>query len=516
MYTTLDMRIQRAAEEELTKWVESLRRRRMLKPDLRGQGALVCMAVRDGSILAMVGGVGPYEKVQFNRAAPGPPYYGRQPGSAFKPYVWTAALESGFGPNSVVSAEPISVPIGGGRYWSPRGGHGQYTLASALQHSINRVSVRLLLAVGVEKVREYAARMMGIPKSRLRPVPSLALGTSEVSPLEMTVGYCCFPTGGLRPTPRFVRRITDHLGNVLVEQQPQFERVIRFDTAVSMVRMMKRVIAGGTGRRARIPYPCAGKTGTAQDARDTWFVGYTPDLVAAVWIGNDDHSPLRGRAYGGTYCAPVWGKFMARAMKIYPFHDKFPEGPGVKGSRNILAKTKEKTVTLCADTHMRATPYCPRTYEKKFGPDEKIPGYCTLHRGPAATTARPQAPSGPAGSESKPRGRRVTICVDSGQLATPYCPHTAERVFPPGQGPTRPCPLHGPPKAESPEPPKPEQPSAVTPPPGPEAAPPPPAEGPPEPEPPAQPEAGQQPPPAGPPEPPPPPDNNGPPAPEGE
>ncbi|MBC7286785.1 MAG: PBP1A family penicillin-binding protein [Armatimonadetes bacterium] len=445
IYTTLDIRIQQAAEEEMTRWVEDLRKRGMLRRDLRGQGALVCMAVRDGGIVAMVGGIGPFEKVQFNRAAPGPPYFGRQPGSAFKPYVWTAALESGFGPNSVVSGDPISVPIGGGKYWSPRGGHGSYTLASALQWSINRVAVRLLLTVGIERVRDYASRMMGIPKSRLRPVASLALGTSEVSPLEMATGFCCFPTGGMRPTPRYIIRITDHAGNVLLEQPPQFEPVIQRPTAISMIQMMKRVIEAGTGRRARIPYPCAGKTGTAQDARDTWFVGFTPDLVAAVWIGNDDHSPLHGGAYGGTYCAPVWGKFMRRAMEIYPLHGEFPEGAGVTGTRSAAVERRSRVVTLCVDSDQRATPYCPQTYEKEFGPDEEIPGPCRIHGRPARSTSPDEENQVPVEAPAE-TGRRVTICTDSGQLATPYCPHTVERHFPPGTGPSGACTLHGPPK----------------------------------------------------------------------
>jgi penicillin-binding protein 1A len=440
IYSTLDMRLQKAAEEELTQWVEALRRRRYLRPDLRGQGALVCMTVREGDVVAMVGGVGPYEQVQFNRAAPGPPYYGRQPGSAFKPYVWAAALESGFGPYSVVSTAKADWPQ---YHWYPEGGHGTYTLTSALAHSINRVSSVLTKEVGIEKVRQYAAVMMDIPISRLRPVPSLCLGTSEVSPLEMVTGYCVFATGGLRPTPRFIRRITDHQGNVLVEFPTHFERVLRPETAVSMIKMMRAVITEGTGRRAYIPYPCAGKTGTTQDARDTWFVGYTPDLCAAVWIGNDDHAPMPGAAYGGTYCAPVWGHFMRRAMALYPLHGQFPTGAGVTASREVRSSSEdeERTVTLCADSHERATPYCPRTYEKTFRPGEPLPRRCHLHRGPAAEEEPQAAPTTQPGPGEE---RRVTICVDSGQLATPYCPHTAERVYGVGQGPTGVCPLHGP------------------------------------------------------------------------
>lgn len=440
IYTTLDMRLQRIAEEVMTKGVERLRARGVLKKDLRGQGALVCLSTQSGDVVAMVGGVGAYEKVQFNRAHPGPPYYGRQPGSAIKPYVWTAALESGYGPYSVVSAAPISIRVGPGKYWSPKGGHGSYTLAAALAHSINRVSVRLLMDIGADKVARYAASMMGIPVTRLRAVPSLALGTSEVSPLEMAVGYACFPTGGLRPTPRFVRRITDADGNLLVEEQSHFERVIAEPTANTMVRLMQGVITSGTGREARIRWPCAGKTGTAQDGRDIWFIGFTPDLVASIWIGNDDHSPLGGNAYGGTYCAPLWAAFMSRAMSIWPIHGKFSSGPGVEGRVASLGPTdKGKTVTICAETGMLAGPYCPSTYEKVLGADEEMPGRCTKHRKPSGAAVELRS------NEAEPQegSRAVTICADSGELATPHCPHTVEAHFPPGRGPSRTCTLHG-------------------------------------------------------------------------
>jgi penicillin-binding protein 1A len=449
IYTTLDMRLQKAAEEELTRHIESLRRNGNLRKDLVGQGALVCMSVKDGDVLAMVGGVGPYEKVQYNRCAPGPPYYGRQAGSAFKPYVWTAALEHGYGPNSVVSGGPIAIPVGEGRYWTPRGGSGAYTLDAALRHSINRVSVRLLLAVGADKVAEKAALMMGIARTRLRAVPSLALGTSEVSPLEMAVGFSCFANGGYRVEPRFVRRITDEMGRVIVEVPEQRTRVIAAEIAKSMVDMMKGVIRSGTGTRARIPGPCAGKTGTAQDARDVWFVGFTPTLCTAIWIGNDDHTPIRGGAYGGTLCAPVWAKFMRRAIRIRPSTEDFPTGEGVRSRiAEVRKEERSRTATLCRESNGLATPYCPSTYEKVFAAGEELPGMCTLHGpgGAASVEASEvrQRGSGSADASSATEGaRRVTVCVDSGQLATPYCPNTVERSFPLGGGPSGRCTIHG-------------------------------------------------------------------------
>ncbi len=442
VYTSLDMRIQKCAEEETTEWIENMRREHMVSDSLKGQGALACMAPQTGDVIAMVGGVGPYEKVQYNRAYPGPPYYGRQPGSSFKPYVWSAALESGYGPNSSVSTEGINIKQASGESWSPKGGHGSYTLAGALAASINRVSVKLLLSIGAEKVVNYGSRMMGIDSARLRPVPSLALGTSEVAPLEMATGFSCFATGGLRPTPRFIRRITDINGNILVEQPPSSVRVLQAPTAVSMVRMMEGVIDHGTGTRAHISgWPCAGKTGTAQDARDTWFVGYTPDLCAAIWIGNDDHTPLSGGAFGGTFCAPLWGKFMSRAMKIYPVHAKFPTGEGATGHKSDEQTTKNggKTVTLCRESGGLATPFCPSTYEKTLGPDEKAPGPCRIHRISNAGEAEGRSTDMGGGGG----GEAVTVCAESGKLATPNCPNTVERSFAPGTAPSGYCTIHG-------------------------------------------------------------------------
>jgi penicillin-binding protein 1A len=443
VYTSLDMRIQKCAEEETTKWIEDFRHEHMVADSLKGQAALACMAPQTGDVIAMVGGVGPYEKVQYNRAYPGPPYYGRQPGSSFKPYVWSAALESGYGPNSVVSTEGINVKQASGESWSPKGGHGSYSLREALAQSVNRVSVKLLMNIGAPKVANYAARMMNVDEVRLRPVPSLALGTSEVAPLEMATGFSCFPTGGLRPTPRFIRRITDINGNILVETQPQFERVIQAPTAVSMVKMMEGVVDHGTGTRAHISgWPCAGKTGTAQDARDTWFVGYTPDLCAAIWIGNDDHTPLSGGAFGGTFCAPLWGRFMSRAMKIYPLHAKFPTGEGATGDKSDDERASDsggKTVTLCRESGGLATAFCPSTYEKTLATGERMPGPCRIHTAATAgKTGNRNVDTGGGGG-----GETVTVCAESGRLATPNCPNTVERTFPPGKAPTGYCTIHG-------------------------------------------------------------------------
>jgi membrane peptidoglycan carboxypeptidase len=210
-----------------------------------------------------------------------------------------------------------------------------------------------------------------------------------------------------------------------------------------MISMLGSVVSYGTGTRAQgVGYPCGGKTGTTQDGRDAWWVGFTPDLSAAVWVGNEDYSPMND-ASGGGFCAPVWAKFMREAMQILGYNGKFPEGSGVVATRRPRreseASKQPQVVTLCEDSHERATPYCPSTYEKTFQPGERIPGPCTLHRG-----NRPGASAAGSGErESAGRGTvTVNVCTETGLLAGPFCPSTEERTFPAGRAPRKRCTVH--------------------------------------------------------------------------
>lgn len=465
VYTTLDMRVQAIAEEELTRGVEALRRNGSIKRGLVGQGALACVEVRTGNVLAMVGGVGPYEKLQYNRAHPGVAPWGRQPGSSFKPYVWACALENGYGPDSVFSGDPISIPLGNGKYYSPKNYSprqgGSYTLRNALAQSVNLVSVRLVRKLTVESVRRAAAEMLNIPVERLRPYYSLALGVSELSPLEQAVGYCVFANGGLRPTANFIRWIGNERGEVLVEYRPELRQVIRYETAISMISMLRSVVTSGTGRRANIPgYPCAGKTGTTNSGRDVWWVGFTPDLSAAVWVGNDDNSPMP-RGSGGGFCAPIWARFMRRALETLQLNGEFPEGAGVKASKRDEGRQEEKTeakprtLTVCAETGGLASPYCPVTIERTFGPEDRKPGPCQMH-GPRATSTRPGRETTDAPGAAGQGGEvTVTVCVRSGLRAGPNCAQTVERTYTAGRAPSGVCRICG---TEAPSRPTPRQP----------------------------------------------------------
>ncbi len=481
VYTTIDMRLQEVAEKELTEQIESLRSRRRIWPAPVGQGALACVDVHTGDVLAMVGGVGAWEETQFNRAHPAGPPWGRQPGSSFKPYVFATAFESGYSPRSVFSGAPLRIgtwaPV---NYSASQGGN--YSLKAALGASVNLVAVRLIRAVGIQKTVRYAARIMRLPEERLRAVPSLALGTSEISPLEHALGYATFAAGGLRPTMRLYHTIRDYTGELIEYRAPEQVRVISKPAAISLIECLRYVVTSGTGRRASISGVAAcGKTGTTQKSRDAWWVGFTPDLSCAVWVGNDNNKPMRG-ASGGGFAAPVWREFMRQAIDILGCNGSYPEGTGVTASRRgqagddeedeeeeeleELPITTPRRVTVCAVSGGLATPYCPDTIERILSPGESAPGMCTIHRPPrraSADTGTPPAASGGGQQPTTGGGRTVTvtICTQSGRPAGPYCPDTVERSYPAGSAPGGQCTLHGPPSSSptprpEPVPPEPE------------------------------------------------------------
>ncbi len=470
VYTTLDMRLQELAEQELTKQVESLRSRGGIRPAPVGQGAMAAVNVQSGDVLAMVGGVGDYEEVQFNRAHPGSPAYGRQPGSSFKPYIFAAAYESGYTPRSVVSGGPITIGN-----WRPTnyGGvtGGNYTLDRALAASVNLVAVRLIQSMGVSRARDYASRILGLPEERFAPYPSLSLGVSELSPLEQAIGFATFASGGWRPDMRFYHTIRDHTGELIEYNPPRQERVLSEPAAISMIQGLRGVVTGGTGRRASVSGVVAcGKTGTTNRNRDAWWVGFTPDISCAIWVGNDDNHPMRG-ATGGVYAAPVFRGFVSEAVKLLDLNGKYPEGSGVTGQRRAETtsereeESEESTqttpqseptrrVTVCSSSGGAATPHCPDTVER-YVSHTAVPGPCTAH-----TRDRPSRPATSSPAPSSPAPERattsVTVCASSGQQAGPYCPDTVERSFAAGEAPSGTCGSHGASRPETQPAPEPE------------------------------------------------------------
>jgi penicillin-binding protein 1A len=275
----------------------------------------VALEPATGSVKAMVGGYD-FESSKFNRATQAL----RQTGSSFKVFVYTMALDQGLTPGDTVQDSPVSYPSGQGQ-WSPQNYdhrfEGVITLRRALAQSRNIPAVRLLDRFGVNKGIEYVERF-GIT-SPLPPYLPLALGSAEVTLLEMTAAYAVFPNDGVRIRPRFTQRVTDYGGEIKEENLIEVREVIPQTTARAMVSLLQSVVDLGTAQRAKVlGRPLAGKTGTTNDYTDAWFIGFTPSLACGVWVGYDKKKPLGKGETGARAALPVWIDFMQRVLKDKP------------------------------------------------------------------------------------------------------------------------------------------------------------------------------------------------------
>eukprot|EP00741_Cyanophora_paradoxa_P021961 tig00021432_g21198.t1 len=310
--TTIDLKMQRAAQNAVRKGYDNLRRGGVKAQQM----ALVAVDPQTHFIKAMVGGIDFYRS-QFNRALNS---Y-RQPGSTFKPYVYYAALASGkYGPESTVLDSPVTYTKWGVAY-SPRnydgGFYGPISVRRALQASRNVPVVRLGQEFGVDNIVDIC-RQLGMSQPAY-PAPSMVLGTVDMSPLEVANSYSTFASGGWHAEPTFIFQVKDRHGHVLWDSTPQQRLVLDPDACAALTNLLQSVVDAGTGRGAKLPdRPAAGKTGTTSSERDVWFVGYTPQLSCAIWVGNDDNRTLGGRVTGGGHVAPIWRDFMTEALRGYP------------------------------------------------------------------------------------------------------------------------------------------------------------------------------------------------------
>lgn len=327
--TTIDLDFQNMAESTIQKAYNSLRGRGIRTKDL--QISLVAVDPRTHFVKALVGGVD-YNKSQLNRAIQSR----RQPGSAFKPFVYYTAFASGrFTPETVVNDAPIRFRDAGG-FYSPKNYGGRYSgpvsLRSALIQSLNVPAVILGRRVGLNKVIEVC-RLLGF-ESPLVAVTSLPLGSVDVTPLEMAGAYATLASNGWHSEPTFIMRVTDSRGNVMLDNTPKPKLVLDPWATASLNSVLQGVIQGGTATSAQIGRPAAGKTGTTDNEKNVWFVGYVPQLATAVWIGDDRNRTLGKGITGGGFAAPIWRDFMAQALKnerveYFPSPSKFRK-PTVK------------------------------------------------------------------------------------------------------------------------------------------------------------------------------------------
>ncbi|MFN2419972.1 MAG: penicillin-binding protein 1A [Gemmatimonadota bacterium] len=402
VYTTLDTGLQKTAEEVVEKrileiertlsadkvtreeWLAQVAARRdtlladaeeteasTVTPYL--QGALVSVDLETGGIVAMVGGRS-FKESRFNRVTQAH----RQPGSVFKPFVYTAAIRNGFPASYVVQDKPLRMPMGNGQWWTPdnydHSFRGPVTLRRALTHSINVATVRLMFDVGIQAVVDYA-RDAGITTA-LPPYGSLALGAADLIPIEVLRAYSVYPTYGERLTPIAITRIEDRNGNITRRYSPARTRILQPEEAYVVTSILRDVVDQGTGRwgiRGQgFEWPAGGKTGTTNDSTDAWFVGFTPEYITLTWVGFDRKQRIRYNGTGGVLAAPIWTDFMKVAHEGFEIPDEenaFPE------------PTSIVHLAVTSTTGMRAAAFCDMpSYEEVMVPGTEPEHFCYMPR----------------------------------------------------------------------------------------------------------------------------------------
>lgn len=448
VHTTLDSRVQKLAEEVLRSGVR--------RSGYANQGGLICLDNKTGYIRAMVGGVD-YERDQFNVVTQGL----RQPGSAFKPIVYTAAIDTGVCDLDTRFRDDPDFPWRGRDRWVPKNYGGAYSYASvtvrdAIRRSLNTIAVKAAVQTGIPVVKEYA-RKMGITTDIADYAP-IALGASAVHPMELCSAYSVFSNGGKRAAPTAIYRVLERSGVLADEFGPQLAHTgIQPRTIEQMHEALRQVVLRGTGTAAAgVPDAC-GKTGTTNDNRDAWFAGFTPELTTVIWVSREQRNGKRVRylpmpgATGGRLCAPMWRDFMIKAVPLQ------------KEARESAEKrAAEETPPPRKTEEEKAAEEPPVTVEPPTTGDPVVeePGDTEPQNPEAPTEAPPIAAASPVTHASAPprverpappprpdpalEPVRVKICAETGHLATLYCPVTVDRTMPRRDVP-RMCRLHRPP-----------------------------------------------------------------------
>jgi penicillin-binding protein 1A len=327
VYTTLNPIVQLQAEQSLREGLKALELRTTTSGTERPEGAILTIEPQTGYIRAMVGGYD-FFRSEFNRAVQAR----RQPGSAFKPFVYIAALESGFTPATFIEDSPVSYPVGrNGQPWKPdnydRKFRGPTTLQQAIEESVNVVTVKLQERIGINRTVQIARRL-GI-SSPLNTDLTLALGSSDLTLLELTSAYGTFSNQGVWMEPTAIRYVTDDQDKLLMEHVPQGKEAISPELAYVITSMLRGVVERGTGQTARaLGRPVAAKTGTTNDYSNAWFIGYTPHLVTGVWVGYDRPRSLGHDETGSRVAVPIWTGYMSKVLAQTPKED-FPIPDGV-------------------------------------------------------------------------------------------------------------------------------------------------------------------------------------------
>jgi penicillin-binding protein 1A len=352
--------LQEAAERAVENGLRRLGNREL-------QAALVAIDPATGDVLALVGGRD-FRQSQFNRAWRSR----RQPGSAFKPFLYAAALAKGYSPVSVLEGL-TSIEPQGPEEWAPRNSDGEsaevLTLRAAMIESNNRAAALLQQRIGSRPVLRFAS---DVGLRDLPDVPSLSLGTGLVTPLDLTAAFAVFPNGGLRVAPRALTRVVDADGGVAYDNPARQDRVVSAAVAYQMVSMLEDVVDRGTASPARTTYgvrfPVGGKTGTTDDFKDAWFVGFTSSTVVGVWVGEDQPATIGRDGYGARYALPIWSEFIKAAARK-------------RGAKAFTPPSGMREEMLCRLSYLKPVENCP-TYTEHFKEGDDIPGQlCPIHKG---------------------------------------------------------------------------------------------------------------------------------------